>query len=435
MIYSRFRLLLTMALFVGSYAYGMEKKASPMNAEWFYDNEDDLYSLPNGYLQNKKWSEAEELYDAILSHIKPSEREKYNHHMAALNLASAQMAQRKPSEHWETFGKLCGIASERRLTKERLAELQAGADGTVVVRSNLVGIGDIAHFLPVIPMLKKAGVKDVRLAVRGFMHSPLRGPSEAYGMPLIDEKEADEVEGDHTHLLALYGLLRLSPSDLRCEKAIYTTTETALGKIRESMDRHADKKIAIVFLGEDRAATLIGGKQLPHDPKEHGRGLNARAFEQLLKEKPTLLLLDCNPEKSRISFDGEEHANLAMSSDYQERVIPLPAEDEPFDSVIALGLIWNKEEGKFVGFAGDNGPPNLFSHTLTKEAQRRLAFIIPNGDEYDMRMEGNGDSYTQMLSHCRVYRCTNPEEQADTIIEAFKTMTQSAESSAQSEVS
>ena len=420
MMYSRFRLLLTMALFVGSYAYGMEKEEGPMNAEWFYA-EDNPYAEANRALQKKEWEDAEKKYQTLLAQEEGNE---YDRDMVALNLASAQMAQRKPSPHWESFGKLCGIASERRLTKDRLAELQAGKEGTVVVHSDQVGIGDIAHFLPVIQILKRAGVKDVRLKVRGCMNKPLQGPSKAYEIPLVDG-----AEGDHTHLLALYGLLQVSPSDLRCEKAIYTTTETALGKIRESMDRHADKKIAIVFLGEDRAATLIGGKQLPHDPKEHGRGLNARAFEQLLKEKPTLLLLDCNPEKSRISFDGEEHANLAMSSDYQERVIPLPAEDEPFDSVIALGLIWNKEEGKFVGFAGDNGPPNLFSRTLTKEAQHRLAFIIPNGEEYDMRMEGEGDSYTQMLSHCRVYRCTNPAEQAATIAKAYKEITNPNEDS------
>ena len=424
MMYSRFRLLLTMALFVGSYAYGMEKEEGPMNAEWFYA-EENLYAEANKKLQQRNWEEAESAYQALLAKHEGNE---YDQDMATLNLASAQMARRKPSKHWETFGKLCGIAADRRLTKERLTELQAGAEGTVVVHSDQVGIGDIAHFLPVIPMLKRAGVKDVRIAVRGFMHSPLQGPSEAYGVPLINEKEADEVEGDHTHLLALYGLLQVSPDELTCEKAIYTTTERALVKILSSISCHVSKKIAIVFLGEDRAATLIGGKQLPHDPKEHGRGLDAKAFEQLLKEKSNLLLLDCNPETSRISWDGEEH-NLSMSPDYQERVIALPAEEEPFDSVIALGLIFNKEEGRFVGFAGDNGPPNLFSRTLTKEAQRRLAFIIPNGDEYDMRMEGNGDSYTQMLSHCRVYRCAKSEEQAATIAKAYEEITNPNEDS------
>ena len=426
MIYSRSRLLLTIALFVGSYAYGMEEKKGPMNAEWFYA-EENPYAEANKALQEKKWERAENGYKFLLSAPEGSE---YDQDMAALNLASAQMASRRPSKHWKAFGKLCGIAADRRLTQERLAYLTSGeAEGTVVVRSDQVGIGDIAHFLPVIPMLKKAGVRDVRLAVRGFMHKPLQGPSEAYGMPLVNEKEADAVEGDHTHLLALYGLLQVSPANLRCEKAIYTTTERALGKIRESMASHASKKIAIVFLGEDRAATLIGGKQLPHDPKEHGRALDAQSFEQLLRERPNLLLLDCNPEGSRVKFDGDDHTNLGMSPDYQERVVPLPAEDEPFDSVIALGLIWNKEEGKLVGFAGDNGPPNLFSRTLTKEAQQRFAFIIPNGDEYDMRMEGEGDSYTQMLSHCRVYRCAKSEEQAATIAEAYKEITNPNEDS------
>jgi len=408
----------------------MEKEASPMNPDWFYA-EENPYRKANEALQQRKWKSAETGYSLALS---APEGNEYDQDMAALNLASAQMAQGKASEHWQAFGKLCGIAAERRLTKERLAALQAGAEDPVVVHSDQVGIGDIAHFLPVLEQLKKSGVKNVQLAVRGFMHKPLDGPSQAYGVPLINEKEQDSVAGDHTHLLALYGLLKMPPADLRSEKALYTTTEKALGKIRDSITSHVDKQIAIVFLGEDRPATLIGGKELPHDPKQHGRQLDAAAFEQLLQEHPNLLLFDCNPAKSRIHSDGEKNS-LQISSAYENQIVPLPAEDEPFDSVIALGLIWNQEAGKFVGFAGDNGPPNLFSRTLTKEAQQRFVFIIPNRQEYDMRMEGEGDKYTQMLSYCPIYKCANPEEQAVVIRKAYEDLTKTEPSEAKTEPS
>lgn len=419
-------IVLTIALICASSAlYGMEREGA-MNADWFYD-ESILYAAPNSYLQEKSWEEAETVYKVMLEE---DSRRGYDQNMAALNLACAQMAQGKASEHWKAFGKLCGIAPDRLLTEKDLTRLTSEKEGkeeeeesrTVIIRSDQVGIGDIAHFLPVVKKLKETGVKDVRLALRGFMHKPMQGPSKAYGVPLINEKELDEVKGHQTHLVALYGLLKVRPQDLACEEPIYTTQEKALGKIQEAITPHESKKIAIVFLGENRPATLIGGKQLPRDKEAYGRELDAQAFERLLRKNPDMLLLDCNPEESRITFEGEEN-NLRMSAEFKDRVLALSPEDEPFDSVIALGLIWNKDEERLVGFAADNGPPNLFARTLTKDAQRRFAFIIPNSQEYDVRMEGEGKKYTQMLSHCRVYKCDRPEEQADVIASAYSEIT------------
>lgn len=64
---------------------------------------------------------------------------------------------------------------------------------------------------------------------------------------------------------------------------------------------------------------------------------------------------------------------------------------------------------------------------LTKDVQCRMALIIPNGSqdtgEYDMRMEGEGDVYTQMISNCFVYKCATPADQAAVIEKAYQDMT------------
>ena len=252
---SRSRLLLTITLSIGSCAYAMEEQPpNPMDDRWFY-SKDHPYATANKLVQQRQWKQAEKNYLELLAERAGSEQDQDK---AALNLASAQMAQGKASEHWEAFGPLCGIPADRLLTQERLENLGSEEEerGTITIHSNMVGIGDIAHFLPVVAQLKDKGV-DVQLAVRRFMHTPLEGPSKAYGVPLIDEKEADNAARYQTHLIALYGLLRVAPGDLACEKALYTTTESAVGKIRDALAPH--EKVSIVFLGEDRAGKLIGG--------------------------------------------------------------------------------------------------------------------------------------------------------------------------------
>lgn len=179
------------------------------------------------------------------------------------------------------------------------------------------------------------------------------------------------------------------------------------------------KKLGVVFLGEDRGATLMGGKKLPHNPKEHGRHLDARAFEPLLKKHEDLILIDCNSSKSHIQFDDDDKDNLVMSAEFEKRVVTLPEEQTPFDSIMALGRVVSVDRPNYVGFGSDNGPTNVFGRSLTKKAQNRFAFIIPNPEEYDMRMEGDGDSYTQMISDCRVYKCSAPDQQEATIEKAF----------------
>lgn len=55
-----------------------------------------------------------------------------------------------------------------------------------------------------------------------------------------------------------------------------------------------------------------------------------------------------------------------------------------------------------------------------------MGLIIPNGGkntgEYDMRMEGQGSQYTQMISNCTVYKCDSPQNQTAVIEKAYRQM-------------
>ena len=261
------------------------------------------------------------------------------------------------------------------------------------------------------------------LAARGFMHTPLEAPAKEMGVTLINEKDEKAMAQGNTvtHLMALLGHLKLSPEQLSPENPLFTTDEQAVARVKNSLDSRlkGGKKLGVVFLGEDRGATLMGGKKLPHNPEEHGRHLEAKAFEGLLRKHKDLILVDCNSPKSHIQFEDDDKDNLLMSAEFEKRVVTLPKEQTPFDSIMALGRVVSIDRPNYVGFGADNGPTNMFGRSLTKKAQRRFAFIIPNPEEYDMRMEGDGDSYTQMISNCRVYKCPAPDQQEATIEKAF----------------
>jgi hypothetical protein len=137
----------------------------------------------------------------------------------------------------------------------------------------------------------------------------------------------------------------------------------------------------------------------------------------LLKKHPELRLIDCKTRDRQ----------LTIENGLEGRVQPLAAEDKPFDTTIALAILIsrlkNQDQKKVVIIAADQGPSNVFARSLTTEAQNQMAFIIPNGGEYDMRMEGNGQQYKQMISNCNVYKCATPEEQSVVVEQAYCDMT------------
>ena len=70
------------------------------------------------------------------------------------------------------------------------------------------------------------------------------------------------------------------------------------------------------------------------------------------------------------------------------------------------------------------GQTNVFARALDHDAQKRMAFIIPNPQENDMRMEGEGSKYKHMISDCWVYKCETPLDQTQVIENAYNDMLQ-----------
>jgi hypothetical protein len=131
---------------------------------------------------------------------------------------------------------------------------------------------------------------------------------------------------------------------------------------------------------------------------------------ELLQKHPELVIIDCGTKASLLTVDEDK------KDQYQQ----LTAEKKPFDTILALALAMNVNK-KIIAIGADNGPTNVFARALNKEAQRRMALIVPN--ECDMRMEGEGDVYKQSISDCRVYKCGTPANQTAVIEKAYQDMT------------
>jgi len=135
------KLLLPMLLVSSGMLVAMEQQQGPMNAEWFYA-QNNPFKTANELHQDRKWQDAETEYNQKLSEDVGSE---YDQKMAKLNLAACLMAQRKPTEHWSNFDALIGIPQEKQLSPQALTDKENKK--SVLVRTDQVGIGDIVHFL------------------------------------------------------------------------------------------------------------------------------------------------------------------------------------------------------------------------------------------------------------------------------------------------
>lgn len=384
---------------------GMESQG-PMNSEWFYDLKSRYY-IANFYHQGQHWKEASQIYKDALNE---GEGSPYDQNMACLNLAICKMARRKSSEHFKSFDKLIEIEKNQQLPHN----LSLAKGKKIVVQSNLVGIGDIVHFLEAVGILKDKTNAQVTLSVRRSLLGILKNAANFLDISLIDQ-ESEQPEVDYkTHIVSLMGHLEIKPTELSPLAPILFAPEEALQRVNNLINPliNNGKKIVAVFLGEDRQATLIGGKQLPRDKQRHGRHLEAKAFKLLLKRYPETILIDCGTKDSKIKLEK-----------FQDRIVDLPVEKQPFDTIIALAQLMNRKSA-IVAIGADNGPTNVFSRALTHNAQDRMIFVIPNGEESDMRMNGEGDFYRQMISNSWVCACKHPAEQKNKIVSSYRTVIQ-----------
>jgi hypothetical protein len=369
----------------------MEQKKGPMNAEWFYAH-NNPYKTANDLHQERRWKEAATDYEQKLRNKIGTE---YDQEMAQLNLAACLMAQQQPTEHWGSFDALIGIDEEQRLSQEKVDLLAKNGKKSILVRTDQVGIGDIAHFLQTTRELKKR-CKDcqVTVSVRPFLKNTISNVVKGYGCDVISEKDAQPKTDYTTHIIGLLGHLKMNPAQTKPE-IILDAPDRAMKVVNEQVKAVLDqgKTVAVVFAGEDRQATLIGGKQLPRNKEAHGRQISPAAFSLLLKKNPNLVLLDCGTKDSRVTVDENQ----------KHQYMVIPNEEQPFDTVVALARIMSVNK-KIIALAADQGPSNVFARSLDSQAQKRMAFIIPNAKEYDVRMEGKNTEYQQMISDCLVLK-------------------------------
>jgi hypothetical protein len=399
------RTVFLVGLLVSSVLHGAQK--SPMNAQWFSDTTNP-YKNANDLIQKQDWQEAERLYALSLEQNLGDE---YDQSMARLNMASCHMAQRKASSHWKSFDDVIGIPKEKQLPNTIDSSL---TNKNVVVRTDLVGIGDIVHFFAAAEILKQKTGAQVTIALRKFLIPTLVLSAQKRALDLVDEKNNPSEYDYETHIVGLLGHLALSPSCMAPEKPLTMDCQKGFITLFELIAPHIEnnKKIVGLFLGEKRQATLIGGRLLPENQQDAGRELQSASFEELLKANREVVILDCGTKDSRL--------NVLTN---QERVLTLPDEDKPFDSVMLFAHYMNKvDEGQIVCFAADQGPSNVFSRALTKKAQNNMAFIIPNAQARDMRMQGEGDKYRQMISNCWVYVSKGLDQETQVVDLAYQEM-------------
>lgn len=373
----------------------MEKKG-PMNEAWFYD-QNNPYKSANDLHQERRWKEAATDYEQKLHNKTGTE---YDREMARLNLAACLMGQQQSTEHWGSFDTLIDIDEEQRLSKDKVDALAKSGKKSILVRTDQVGIGDIAHFLQTTRELKKR-CKDcqVTVSVRPFLKNTISNVVKGYGCEVISEKDVQPKTDYTTHIIGLLGHLKMNPAETKPE-ILLAAPDRAMKVVNEQVNAVLEqgKTLAVVFAGEDRQATLIGGKQLPRNKEAHGRQISPAAFSLLLKKNPNLILLDC----------GTPHSRVTVNEDQKHQYMVIPNEEQPFDTVVALARIMSINK-KIIALAADQGPSNVFARSLDSQAQKRMAFIIPNVREYDMRMEGKNTAYQQMISDCLVLKSDSPE--------------------------
>lgn len=405
------RILVLSVSMIGGMVMAMnQQQQGPMSAEWFYAQHNP-FKTANDLHQARKWKEAEVAYKQKLEEGVGTE---YDQDMAKLNLAACLMAQRESTEHWNSFDKLIGIPQENRLSQELLVSKEKKS---VLIRTDQVGIGDIVHFLATANVLKKKRPDwDVTVSVRPFLKNTISNVVQGYGCTLISEKDEQPKTDYTTHIIGLLGHLKMGPNDTKPDKFFLEAPERAKNVVNEQLKTVLEqgKTVLISFAGEDRQATLIGSKKLPLQPTDYGRQIHPIAFQLLLKKNPNLVLLDCGTPSSRIPVDENN----------KDRYMTIAKEEQAFDTIVALAAQMSANK-KILAIAADQGPSNVFARSIsTIDGQQRMAFIIPNPDQYDMRMEGEGSTYQQMISDCLVLKSNSSDvhDQYKVLKKALKKM-------------
>lgn len=391
-----------------------------MNSAQFYDNENvacEAYQCIN----NQEWTRAElAIQELLLSGKITREKELA---LARINLASAQMAQGKSSSHWVAIDDLININDKKLLPADTLPQ----KDEVVIVRTDVVGIGDIAHFLPALKHLIESEAKII-VALRPYL-IPTFGPEcEKMGVICMDEEKELPEAKYHTHLVSFLGRYNLTPDQLAIQDGFAANISLDIESqvaAQANQFLQAGYDILLFYPGEHRQVTVTGGRKLPENPDDHGRELTPSALKELLRQNQNLIAIDMQPNKEGKPFDiGDE--NL------QKRVVPVVKEQRAFDVHAEWSRLLNKcaerpqdcHNHQIYGIGADNGPTNVGVRFLNQYGRNNFALVVPNPNCSDMRNEspGGGNVYRQRLSHIRIVKAESPEKQSDAFITALAAM-------------
>ncbi|HEX4069254.1 MAG TPA: hypothetical protein VHX42_04095 [Candidatus Babeliales bacterium] len=417
----------------------MEQQKGPMDSVWFYDK-NHIFAQANQLHQEQQWEEASRAYRDGLAKVKPTdnvykpneshpifdEETKHHEHIAQLNLAACLMAQRQETEHWASFDALLDIPKPKHISSDLIHHHKKPLkEQTILVRTDHIGIGDIFCFLSAAHELKKRTDCDIVLSVPDLLKETLASAAQEYKFTLIGTHyKSDITKTTHyeTHLIALLGHLHLKPAQMNPKKVVFSAPEQAMNAVLKKITPLLKQENILVVAdrGEvDRQTILIGGKKLPYNSNTHGRHLDSEPFAALFKNHPNIILVDCSNQNKKII--SNKNNKIIVDDESSSRYLTIAPEQHPFDTIIALARIMSAQKN-MIAFGPDMGQTNVFMRALDHDAQNRMAFIIPNPKEHDMRMEGEGSKYKHMISNCWAYKCKTPDDQTHVIEEAYNDM-------------
>ncbi len=389
----------------------IDVRQSPMDYKWFYSKKN-IFINANKFHEYQCWKNAIDSYEAIICNLYNLQAVNktilYHLNMALLNTAACLMAQRQATKYWSAFDDLLNIQESRQISNEIIKNAKKNAEKRVLVRTDLISIGDIFCFLPAINTLEKRTKWNIILEVPKFLIITLETAAKTYNFNIYSPQIIHPTPDYETHLVSLLGHLKLTPAHMIPEKVIFTASEKAINTIENLIKETLAQNnyIAVIDRGEvGQQTTVIGGRQLSN------RHLDAEPFKQLLNKHSNLTLFDCSKTIDRVVVDEKQN----------NRYLRIPKGTTSLDTIIALGHIMNKTS-TMIAFIPEMEQTNVFIRSLNHEAQNRVTLIIPCAKEHDVRMSGPDQRfvYKHMFSNCWIYKCNTRDEQTQAIEEAYQ---------------
>lgn len=306
------------------------------------------------------------------------------------------MAYKKPTDCWVHCDALLDIRESQRISREKIDSLSVKENKIAFIKTDNSSLVDIFCFLPLVYELKKRTGWKVVMSVQESFKSILLGSVTGYGPDIVGGEDKQPMMDYIGHLMGLFGHLRMTPAAMRAERVMLTASDRAFRLVTQLINPilSQGKYIAAVFLDE-------------HCPET----LSSEPFKLLARNNSDLVIMDCGRENSRVSLD------LDQKSQY----VRLSEQEQTFDAIIALGRIMSVR-GNVVGFGSDHERVNICVCSLSRDAQERMAFIVPDIQKYDVREEGEGVRYKQIISNCWVYQCNAFADQHKLVRRVYKNM-------------